>query len=211
MSASDKAPDAFRTIAEVAEIIGVKQHVLRYWESQFDQVKPVKRSGNRRHYRRSDIELIAGLRLLLHEESLTIKGAQRILSQKGTRHVASLGAEYLAKQRPAIEDIETDETPGPLPEMPGKKANTGIRVSSPIAETPATVESLALETGSQKPDKAMISVAIAGRTVAIQADLVNSLKPEERNQLEKLVERLSAVKTRAEADIQAARSKLGLA
>ena len=95
MSENDKSEDAFRTIAEVSSILGVEQHALRYWESQFKQVSPVRRRGNRRLYRPSDINLIAGLRKLLHEDNHTLKAAQKFLDKMGTEHVASLGAEFL--------------------------------------------------------------------------------------------------------------------
>ncbi len=98
MQTIKKSDDAFRTIAEVSAMLGVEQHALRYWESQFKQVRPVKRKGNRRLYRPSDIRLIAGLKKLLHEDNYTLKGAQKILGQKGIEHVASLGTEYLRER-----------------------------------------------------------------------------------------------------------------
>ena len=85
-----KSPDAFRTISEVADWLGVQAHVLRFWESKFSQVKPIKRAGGRRYYRPSDMLLIGGLKKLLHEDGLTIKGAQRLLREKGVSFVADL-------------------------------------------------------------------------------------------------------------------------
>ncbi len=87
----EKSPDAFRTISEVAETLGTPAHVLRFWESRFPQVRPVKRAGGRRYYRPSDVALLAGIRQLLHEEGLTIRGVQKILREQGVRHVAALG------------------------------------------------------------------------------------------------------------------------
>ena len=112
-----KSDDAFRTIAEVSAMLGVEQHALRYWESQFKQVKPVKRKGNRRLYRPSDIRLIAGLKKLLHEDNYTLKGVQKILGQKGVEHVATLGSEYLL-DRGLIEDT-SGEPERELPEAGG--------------------------------------------------------------------------------------------
>jgi DNA-binding transcriptional MerR regulator len=85
-----KAPDAFRTISEVSDLLHTPAHVLRFWESKFAQVKPVKRAGGRRYYRPEDIDLLAGIKLLLHEQGMTIKGAQKLLREKGVKHVAGL-------------------------------------------------------------------------------------------------------------------------
>ena len=85
-----KSPDAFRTISEVADWLGVQAHVLRFWESKFTHVKPIKRAGGRRYYRPTDMLLIGGLKKLLHEDGLTIKGAQKLLREKGVSHVAAL-------------------------------------------------------------------------------------------------------------------------
>lgn len=86
----DKSPDAFRTISEVAEYLDTPAHVLRFWESRFSQIKPVKRAGGRRYYRPSDVELLTGIKRLLHDEGLTIRGVQKILRDHGVRHVAGL-------------------------------------------------------------------------------------------------------------------------
>jgi DNA-binding transcriptional MerR regulator len=86
----EKSPDAFRTISEVAEWLDTPAHVLRFWESKFPQVKPVKRAGGRRYYRPSDMALIGGIKRLLHDEGMTIKGVQKLLREQGVRHVASL-------------------------------------------------------------------------------------------------------------------------
>ena len=84
--ADGKDPEAFRTIGEVAQILGVKQHVLRYWEEQFPMLKPLTRAGGRRYYRPSDVALIAEIDRLLHHEGFTIRGARQALGGKaGTR------------------------------------------------------------------------------------------------------------------------------
>jgi len=85
-----KSPEAFRTISEVADWLGVPTHVLRFWESRFSQVKPVKRAGGRRYYRPSDMELLGGIRQLLHEDGMTIRGVQKLLREKGVKHVAAM-------------------------------------------------------------------------------------------------------------------------
>lgn len=85
-----KSPDAFRTITEVAEWLGIQAHVLRFWESKFNQVKPVKRAGGRRYYRPADMLLVGGIKTLLHDDGLTIKGVQKIIKEQGITHVSSL-------------------------------------------------------------------------------------------------------------------------
>lgn len=89
---TEKSPNAFRTISEVADSLDVPAHVLRFWETKFTQIKPVKRGGGRRYYRPSDVSLIKGIRTLLYDDGLTIKGVQKILRQKGARHVMDIGS-----------------------------------------------------------------------------------------------------------------------
>jgi DNA-binding transcriptional MerR regulator len=86
-----KSPEAFRTISEVSAELDVPQHVLRFWEGRFAQIKPVKRAGGRRYYRPEDVDLLRGIRTLLYGDGFTIKGVQKILRDKGPRHVADLG------------------------------------------------------------------------------------------------------------------------
>lgn len=85
-----KSAEAFRTISEVAELLDTPAHVLRFWESRFSQLKPVKRAGGRRYYRPGDVALLGGIKQLLHEDGLTIRGVQKILREQGQRHVAAL-------------------------------------------------------------------------------------------------------------------------
>lgn len=87
----NKAPDAFRTISEVAEELDIPQHVLRFWETRFTSIKPLKRGGGRRYYRPDDVELLKGIRQLLYGQGYTIKGVQRILKEEGARSVQEVG------------------------------------------------------------------------------------------------------------------------
>lgn len=89
----DKAPDAFRTISEVAEDLDVPQHVLRFWESRFSQIRPMKRGGGRRYYRPDDVDLLRGIRHLLYGQGYTIRGVQRILREQGPRFVQAIWQE----------------------------------------------------------------------------------------------------------------------
>ncbi len=86
----EKSRDALRNISEVAEWLGVPTHVLRFWESQFSQIRPVKRAGRRRYYRPADMALLGGIRKLLHDDGMTIRGAQKVLREKGVSAVAAL-------------------------------------------------------------------------------------------------------------------------
>lgn len=88
---SEKSQDAFRTISEVGEALALPQHVLRFWETRFVQIKPLKRGGGRRYYRPEDVELVRAIQHLLYQEGYTIKGVQRILKEKGVRAVVAAG------------------------------------------------------------------------------------------------------------------------
>lgn len=107
----DKAPDAFRTISEVAEDLDVPQHVLRFWESRFPQIKPMKRGGGRRYYRPDDVDLLRGIRHLLYGEGYTIRGVQRILREQGGRFVQSVWREGAPQpERHAADEAEPEMT-----------------------------------------------------------------------------------------------------
>ncbi len=92
-----KGPDAFRTISEAADELGVPQHVLRFWETKFSFIRPMKRAGGRRFYRRQDLEVLKGVRILLHQSGYTIKGVQRLHKEQGVRRlVAAAGGDVEA-------------------------------------------------------------------------------------------------------------------
>jgi len=88
-----KGPEAFRTISEAADELSVPQHVLRFWETKFAFIRPMKRAGGRRFYRPSDIEVLRGVRRLLHDEGYTIKGVQRLHREEGLRRLVNAGGE----------------------------------------------------------------------------------------------------------------------
>ena len=100
----DKAPDAFRTISEVADELDIPQHVLRFWETRFAQIKPMKRSGGRRYYRPDDVDLLKGIRRLLYGEGYTIRGVQRILKEHGIKSVQGLADQTSAVSFGAVEE-----------------------------------------------------------------------------------------------------------
>jgi DNA-binding transcriptional MerR regulator len=112
----NKAPDAFRTISEVADELDLPQHVLRFWESRFHEIKPMKRGGGRRYYRPDDIDLLRGIRHLLYGEGYTIRGVQRILREQGAKFVQAVWQEGapqpphgVVEEEEFVEEIETTE------------------------------------------------------------------------------------------------------
>ena len=105
-----KSPQAFRTISEVAGELDVPQHVLRFWESKFTQVKPMKRAGGRRYYRPTDIMLLNGVKALLYEEGYTIRGVQKVFREHGVRYVTAKGggpAPAPAAPAPAMLEVKS--------------------------------------------------------------------------------------------------------
>ena len=121
-----KSPDAFRTISEVAEDLDIPQHVLRFWETRFNQIKPLKRGGGRRYYRPDDVALLKGIRRLLYGEGYTIKGLQRILREQGPRHVQAIG-----RGAPIGAMAQAAGAPGTEPESGGQLARA---VATPAQE-----------------------------------------------------------------------------
>ena len=115
--ATEKSPRAFRTISEAAGDLDLPQHVLRFWETRFTQIQPMKRAGGRRYYRPEDIDLLGGIKLLLYDRGYTIKGVQKLLKEKGIRHVANVGR-----------TAEEDPKPEPIPD---------VVIGEPPAHTPA--------------------------------------------------------------------------
>jgi len=113
----DKSPDAFRTISEVAEDLDLPQHVLRFWETRFTHIKPMKRGGGRRYYRPQDVELIKGIRYMLYDQGYTIKGVQKLLKENGVQFVVAIGngdlaaVEAITQRRQAEAQAETAAAP----------------------------------------------------------------------------------------------------
>lgn len=121
---TDKSAEAFRTISEVAESLDLPQHVLRFWETRFPQIKPLKRGGGRRYYRPDDVELLKGIRYLLYVRGFTIKGVQKILKESGNRAVMAIGAgdltgvEAMQARRPTEAAQSQDVVAEPVDEAP---------------------------------------------------------------------------------------------
>lgn len=130
-AAAPKSADAFRTISEVAESLRLPQHVLRFWETRFVQIKPLKRGGGRRFYRPQDVELLRAIRHLLYGEGYTIKGVQRILREQGPRGVAALAQERM---------VRSGSAPKPAAEADGCDiAQTMIGSHRPVPGEPDTM------------------------------------------------------------------------
>ncbi len=141
----DKSPDAFRTISEVADWLDTPTHVLRFWESRFTQVKPVKRAGGRRYYRPSDMELLGGIKQLLHNDGMTIRGVQKLLREEGVKHVAAmsppLDSDMVAEDHDhtvdgaALPDTNAT-TPAPMiTDAPQEADDNVVPLSRTLAET----------------------------------------------------------------------------
>lgn len=189
-----KAPDAFRTISEVSDLLDTPAHVLRFWESKFYQIRPVKRAGGRRYYRPDDVALLAGIRLLLQDRGMTIRGVQKVLQEQGVRHVAGLAPDLPLGGSPVDEDGETIEdaaeviamplaarAPVPKPEAaePEEPADTPAETGdeAPVASTeaapePATEDDPATE-GDIQPVEAPPAVSPAPPAAAAEAPLTS--------------------------------------
>ena len=107
----DKSPDAFRTISEVAEDLDLPQHVLRFWETRFTQIKPMKRGGGRRYYRPQDVELIKGIRTMLYDQGYTIKGVQKLLRENGNQFLIAIGNGDMAAVEAIAQRKQADAAP----------------------------------------------------------------------------------------------------
>ncbi len=122
-----KAPDAFRTISEVAQELDLPQHVLRFWETRFAQIKPMKRGGGRRYYRPEDVDLLRGIRLLLYGEGFTIRGVQRLLKEKGVGFVVEVGQTGSVQTVTAAEPEDEDAPATPRPSRRAPKPAPAAR------------------------------------------------------------------------------------
>jgi DNA-binding transcriptional MerR regulator len=125
----DKAPEAFRTISEVADELEVPKHVLRFWEAKFAQLKPMKRGGGRRYYRPEDVALLRGIRVLLYNDGYTIRGVQKILREHGPR--------YVMDYRRTTDDDEQEEAmsgPRDIPDVAAEAARGRVALGFDVEE-----------------------------------------------------------------------------
>lgn len=152
----DKSPDAFRTISEVAELLGIPQHVLRFWETRFSQIKPLKRGGGRRYYRPSDVDLLSGIKQLLYAQGYTIKGVQRLLKDNGTAFVIALGNGDLDAMNVVIEKKQGEQESELTPAKPPKAAFGLLGFMRGEEEMPIG----AVDSHHDKTDKALLQEAL---------------------------------------------------
>jgi DNA-binding transcriptional MerR regulator len=124
----EKSPDAYRTIREVADSLDLPQHVLRFWETRFPQIRPLKRAGGRRYYRPDDIERLRVIKRLLYEEGYTIKGVQRLFKEQGVQALSTVALS------PAGSSVEIANGVGPQAEPQADPAmpETGPRIADDI-------------------------------------------------------------------------------
>ena len=137
-AASPKSADAYRTISEVAEDLGLPQHVLRFWETRFPQVKPLKRAGGRRFYRPEDVELLRAVKALLYDDGYTIKGVQRMLRDQGPKAIKAFNAASPSAPRGGTEASDTTGELSAALAIPGGRAE---RLVSELDEEMASVGS----------------------------------------------------------------------
>lgn len=145
----DKAPDAFRTISEVAEELDIPQHVLRFWETRFTQIKPMKRSGGRRFYRPDDVDLLRGIRRLLYAEGYTIRGVQRILKEQGIKAVQ--GMETARAAEPEM-PVAVSSAPAPKATKARKTKAPPVLVEPEIEDDETEDETAEFEAEADEPE-----------------------------------------------------------
>jgi DNA-binding transcriptional MerR regulator len=160
-----KSPDAFRTISEVAGALDVPQHVLRFWESKFNQIKPLKRGGGRRYYRPQDVDLLRGIRTLLYNDGFTIKGVQKVFREQGVRFVMDTGKPQAGR-----------------PPLPARPETNG----SPVGEETNGANADAANTGLPKEDRQKLINALHTLTEArkelsaLSDDIVDDVEPKKK-------------------------------
>ncbi len=139
MDGGTKSPAAFRTISEAADELGVAQHVLRFWESKFPEIKPMKRGGNRRYYRAEDMALLGAINKLLYTDGYTIKGVQKLLADQGVRGLVEGAGVVSLRASPAAVPVSVTVAPATT-DSPPAAVTTPVPVVAPsptVAPAPA--------------------------------------------------------------------------
>jgi len=221
-----KSADAFRTISEVADELDVPQHVLRFWESRFAQIKPVKRAGGRRYYRPDDVDLLKGIQVLLYGDGFTIKGVQKVLKERGLRHVCERGRGGVAEavkpdpvviEKPVVVEkiVYVEKAAAPVPAPAKKPRAPHLRAVSATMSLPFFDETQAARPSREFPvlDAAPAPepepVAAEGEAPGEVAAMIDTIREEflageERERLEDLLDELTGLKGR----LQTARERL---
>jgi DNA-binding transcriptional MerR regulator len=201
---SHKSAGAFRTISEVAIELDVPQHVLRFWESRFAQIRPVKRAGGRRYYRPEDIDLLKGIRSLLYSDGFTIKGVQKVLKDRGLRHVADVGRGCVPESAPqVIEKIVYVEKPAAVAVKKPRPGHlrTMRGMSLPFFDEASPVREFPVLDSAPQPDGTIASLVEAVEAFAAE-DVREPAQDHER--LEEILDELTGLKAR----LRAARERL---
>ena len=206
-----KSAEAFRTISEVAMELEVPQHVLRFWESRFNQVRPVKRAGGRRYYRPDDIDLLKGIRALLYSDGFTIKGVQKVLKERGLRHVAGIGRgeSVIGIAEPVVVEkivyvekpVEQKATPVKKP-RPTHLSAVPAPLSLPFFDMPAPSHEFPVLDAAPAAEAPVVEDTVVEIAPQIADDLpvtASGLAAEERERLEELLDELTGLKTRLQA------------
>jgi DNA-binding transcriptional MerR regulator len=179
-----KSSEAFRTISEVSGMLDIPAHVLRFWESKFSQIKPVKRGGGRRYYRPDDINLLRGIQGLLYTDGLTIKGAQKLIREKGIRHVIELGADEQDGVEVVAKALEKHQTAG-AQKKAEEAAQPGLFEPAPEATEPVPPEPVPEVQPEPVPELQL------GPEVRVEPA---SHGNERRDELERIIDRLRALR-----------------
>ncbi|MDJ0637726.1 MAG: MerR family transcriptional regulator [Paracoccaceae bacterium] len=181
---AEKSKDAFRTISEVAEWLDVPTHVLRFWESRFSQIKPVKRAGGRRYYRPSDMRVIGGVKVLLHDQGMTIRGVQKLFREEGIKHVSEFSpalfdSDGLTPAAPVLDEAALEIAARPAPAARATHSASPDPVEEPVvpasdedAEQPPLFRRASTPppaTEEPTPELLAETAADAGPTAAIPA------------------------------------------
>ena len=172
-----KSAEAFRTISEVAEWLDLPTHVLRFWESKFTQVKPVKRAGGRRYYRPNDMVLLGGIKKLLHDDGMTIKGAQKMLRDHGVKHISSLSQPLDGELADAVSDTNAIDMAVDAPNEPKPEADIVPFTHRKSSDEPEATETQTPQDAS--PEAAAPQAAPETTEADAKADPEDSEEPEQ--------------------------------
>ena len=215
LACAQKSAEAFRTISEVAIELDVPQHVLRFWESRFVQIKPVKRAGGRRYYRPDDVDLLKGIRALLYSDGLTIRGVQKVLKERGLRHVADLGRGEMRASGPlppplptpvqVIEKIVYVERSRPVPAPRKARAShlraVPIAMDMPLFDAPRPSREFPVLDSAPPLIEEPVAKAAPEQVMEVVPENPDShgLAPEDMERLEELLDELKGLKVRLQA------------
>ena len=195
-----KSPDAFRTISEVAEWLGIQAHVLRFWESKFTQVKPVKRAGGRRYYRPNDMLLLGGIKQLLHVDGKTIKEVQKIIRDMGVNHVSELSQSLEEDEETIVEAVAEPQDTPTASSTSSVQMDMELDLFSPSADDELSAELPDTRTLSENLNAAIPEDSDVPEEIAVAQDSVSEPElPETAAETEVAQEEMQLTPTSSEA------------